>query len=260
MILDKYRLDGKVALITGGSRGIGKAIALGFAEAGADLVIASRRLPELEAAANEISALGRRCLPVTAHAAKKEDLDSLVNKTMAEFGQIDILVNNASTNPYYGKTIDAEELVWDTVMNLNLKGYFLLSQKVARIMIHQGGGSIICVSSTNAMRPIQGVGIYAVSKAGEIALVKVLSIELGEYNIRVNAIAPGSTKTRLVEVAMQDPEMKKRIIDHTALGRLAETEDMQGAALFLASDASRHVTGQTIVVDGGPVMYGNHLD
>lgn len=257
MILDKFRLDNKVALITGGSRGIGKAIAFGFAEAGANIVIASRKLPELEEVAKEISALGRRCLPVATHAAKSEDLDNLVNKAMSEFGRIDILVNNAATNPQFGEVIDAEQWSWDAVMSLNLKGYFLLSQKVARIMIKQGNGSIIYVGSTNAFKPNRGVGVYSVSKAGVHSLAQILAFELGKYNIRVNVLAPGATKTRMTKAALEDQNsrMAKTIIEHTALGRLAESEDMKGAALFLASEASSFVTGQTIVVDGGAVTY-----
>lgn len=255
MVLDKYRLDGKVALITGGSRGIGKAIALGFAEAGADIVIASRKLPDLEAVANEISATGRHALPVAAHAAKKEEIDNLVDKTMAEFGRIDILVNNAGTNPYFGETINAEEWAWDVIMNLNLKGYFLLSQAVAKIMIKQGGGCILNVASAAGFRPFPGLGIYSISKAGVIMLTQVLAMELGKYNIRVNAIAPGTTKTRLATALVETTEISKRIIEHTALGRISEPEDMVGAAILLASNASRHITGQTITVDGGMITF-----
>lgn len=255
MILDKYRLDGKVALITGGSRGIGKAIAQGFAEAGADMVIASRKLPDLEEAAKEISTTGRRCLPIAAHAARKEDIDNLVNKTMAEFGRIDILVNNAGTNPYFGEVINAEEWAWDAIMNLNLKGYFLLSQAVAKIMIQQKSGCILNVASVAGIRPFPGLGLYSVSKAGVIMLTQVLAAELGKYNIRVNAIAPGTTKTRLAQALWQSPEISKRIIEHTALERIGEPEDMVGAAILLASDASRHLTGQTITVDGGSITF-----
>ena len=257
MILDKFRLDGKVVLITGGSRGIGKAIALGFAEAGANIVIAARKPPELEIAAREILALGGRCLPVVAHAAKNEELDNLVNQVMSEFGRIDILVANAATSTQFVDVIDVEERAWDVVMNLNLKGYFLLTQKVARIMIKQGGGSIIFISSTNAFKPNRGVGVYSVSKAGVLGLVQVLAFELGKYNIRVNALAPGATRTRMIKDALEDPnqEIVRSIEKHTALGRLAEPEDMKGAALFLASEASSFITGQTIVVDGGAVTY-----
>ena len=257
MILDKFRLDNKVALITGGSRGIGKHIALAFAEAGANTVICARKAPELEEAAKEVSALGRRCLPVVAHAAKNEDLDNLVSKAMSEFGRVDILVDNAATSPQFCDVIDMEEWAWDAIMNLNLKSSFLLTKKVARIMIEHKGGSIIFVSSTHAFKPDPGVGTYSVSKAGVLSLTQVLAYELGKYNIRVNAIAPGATRTRMIQAALDDPKsgIEKSIIEHTALRRIAQPEDMQGAALFLASEASRHVTGATIVVDGGAVTH-----
>jgi NAD(P)-dependent dehydrogenase (short-subunit alcohol dehydrogenase family) len=257
VILDKFRLDNKVALISGGSRGIGNAIATAFAEAGADVVIAGRKLPALEQAAKEISALGRRCLPVAAHAAKNEDLDNLVNQAMSEFGRIDILVCNAATSPQFGNVIDAEEWSWDAVMNLNLKGYFLLAQKVARIMVKQGGGNIIFIGSTNAFKPNRGVGVYSVSKAGEHLMAEVLAFELGKHNIRVNVLAPGATRTQMISGALDDQStgIAKGIIGHTALGRVAEPEDMKGATVFLASEASSFITGQTIVVDGGAVTY-----
>ena len=254
MILDRYRLDGKVGLITGGSRGIGRAIALGFAEAGADVVVASRMLQDLEAVAKEVSALGGRSLPVAAHCAKGDDIRMLVDKTMKEFGRIDILVNNAGTNPHFGPLTDAEEWAWDVTMNLNLKGYFLLSQAVAKIMKEQGGGCIINIASGTGIRPMPGIGIYSITKAGVIMLTQVLASELGKYNIRVNAIAPGTTKTRLARLIWETPEIRDKVVESTPMGRIAEPDDMVGTAIFLAADASRHITGQTIVVDGGQIV------
>jgi dehydrogenase/reductase SDR family protein 4 len=257
MIIDKFRLDKKVALITGGSRGIGKAIALGFAEAGANVVIAGRNQSALEEAAREISASGVRCLPVVANAAKNDDLENLVNKTIKEWGRIDILVCNAATNPQFADIIETEEWAWDKVMNLNLKGCFLLSKKVAKIMITQGGGSIIFVGSTNGFKPNKGVGVYSVSKAGEHALAQILAFELGKHKIRVNVLAPGATRTDMIKDALETGEgrLEKSIVKHTALGRIAEVEDMKGTALFLASDASAFISGQVLVVDGGSVTY-----
>jgi dehydrogenase/reductase SDR family member 4 len=257
MIIDKFRLDHKVALISGGSRGIGKAIASCFSEAGADIVIASRKQEELDQAARDISASGRRCLPVATHAAKNDDLDRLVSKAMDEFGRIDILVCNAATNPQSCDVIDTDEWAWDAVMNLNLKGYFLLTKKVAKIMIKQGGGVIIFTGSTNGFKPNRGVGVYSISKAGVHLLAEVLAYELGKHNIRVNVLAPGATRTAMVKPALEyeDSKVEKAIAERTALGRIAETEDLKGAALFLASDASSFVTGQTLVVDGGAVSY-----
>ncbi len=254
MILDKYKLEGKVALINGASRGIGRAIALAFAEAGADVVLSSRKLPDLEAVAKEISPLGRRALPIACHTAKVEELEKLVKKTEEEFGRVDILVNNAATNPYLGPTINAEEYAWDVTMGLNLKGYFLLSKMVAPLMIKQGGGSIINLSSVDGIRRGEGLGIYSVSKAGVIMLTEVLAAELGQYNIRVNAVAPGFTQTRLSSALWQDEKRYKKTIDRIPLGRMAQPEEIASTIAFLASDAAQYVTGRTLVVDGGMLL------
>lgn len=251
MFLEKYRLDGKIAIVVGASRGIGKAIAAGFAEAGADIVIASRTQADLQLVADEIARTGRRCLAVATHAAKKQDIDNLMRQAVEHFGKIDILVNDAATNPFWGEAIDAEEWVWDAIMNLNLKGTFLLGQAAAKVMIKNGGGCILNVASSSGLRPYPGLGIYSVSKAGVIMLTEVLAIELGKYNIRVNAIAPGTTKTRMSQGVIEDSRLQETILQHAALKRLAEPDDMVGAAIMLVSDASRHVTGQTVSIDGG---------
>jgi len=249
--LEKFRLDGKVALITGGSRGIGKAIALALAEAGADVILASRKLPELEATAQEVRQMGRRALAVQANVRHLPEIDNLVKKSMEEFSRIDILVNNAGTNPVFGSIFKMDETVWDIIMGLNLKGYFFLSQAIAKIMRDKGGGTIINTASEGGIRPEVGLGAYSVSKAGVIMLTQVLAQELGRYNIRVNAIAPGVIKTRLSEVLWSDPTRVKEIENNTALGRIAEPEEMADAVLFFASEASSYITGQTILLDGG---------
>jgi dehydrogenase/reductase SDR family protein 4 len=251
MFLERYRLDGKVALITGGSRGIGRAIALGFAEAGADVVVASRKLPNLEVVAGEISAQGRRSLAVATHAGRKQDIENLVKRTMDEFGRIDILVNDAGTNPAYGWLVNVEEGAWDATMGVNLKGYFLLSQAVAKIMIEQKSGCIINLASVASFEPSEKMGVYSISKAGVVSLTQALALELGKYGIRVNAIAPGTTRTDMTKPLFEDKGFVEARIARTPLRSLAEPEDMVGAAIFLASDASRHITAQTIVIDGG---------
>jgi len=249
--LEKFRVDGKVALVTGGSRGIGKAIALALAEAGADVALASRKLPELEATAQEIGKMGRKAVPVQANVRHLAEIDNLVKKTMEEFGRIDILINNAGTNPTFGSIFKMDETVWDIIMGLNLKGYFFLSQAVAKIMRDKGGGTIVNTASEGGIRPGLGLGAYSISKAGVIMLTQVLAQELGRYNIRVNAIAPGVIKTRLSEALWSDPIRAKETESSTALGRLAEPEEMADTVLFFASDASSYITGQTILLDGG---------
>jgi NAD(P)-dependent dehydrogenase (short-subunit alcohol dehydrogenase family) len=191
MYMDKYRLDGKVALITGGSRGIGRATALGFAEAGADVAIASRKLPDLENVAVEIKKMGRKSLPIAAHVGRMEDINNLVAKVTAEFGKIDILVNNAGTSPALASSLEVDERLWDSILNLNLKGLFFLSQTAAKVMKEHGGGKIINVASMDGFKPEANIGTYAISKAGVIMVTKVMAMELAQYNIRVNALAPG---------------------------------------------------------------------
>jgi len=255
MGLSEISLDGKVALITGGSRGIGCATALLLADAGADVVIASRKLPDLDVVVKEIKAKGGRALAVACHVAKTEELKILVEKAMAEFSRIDILVNNAGTNPYYGPLMDAEEWAWDVTMNVNLKGPFFLSQLVARIMKKQGGGTIINMSSVAGLRAME-LPIYSVTKAGLIMLTQNMAKEWGQYNIRVNAIAPGIIRTRFSEALWKEPEVGEAAIKKTALLRLGEPDDVANVVLFLASDASRHITGTTITADGGELLGG----
>ncbi len=253
MNLSRFSLEGKVALVTGGSRGIGRAIALALADAGADVAVSSRKLPDLESVADEISKKGVKSMAVASHIAKGEESKALVDRVKGEWGKIDILVNNAGTNPYYGPLLEAEEWAWDVTMNVNLKGPFLLSQVVAGVMKEQGGGSIINIASIMGMVPSE-LGIYSVSKAGIIMLTQVLAREWGRYKIRVNAIAPGVVKTRLSEALWKDSAKGEEAAKSKALGYIGVPEDIAGAALFLASDASSYVTGEVIVVDGGELI------
>jgi len=250
MALAKFSLEGKVALVTGGSRGIGRAIALAFADAGADVAISSRKLPDLEAVAEEIKAKGRKSMALASHIAKIDDSKTLVEKVTSAWGRIDILVNNAGTNPYYGPLLDAEEWAWDVTMNVNLKGPFLLGQLVAKVMREQGGGSIINIASIAGIIPSK-LNIYSVTKAGLIMLTRVMAKEWGQYKIRVNAIAPGVVKTRLSEALWKEPAKGEEAARSKALGYIGLPEDIAGAAVYLASDASSYLTGETILVDGG---------
>jgi len=255
MYLDKYRLDGKVALITGGSRGIGRATALGFAEAGATVAIASRKLPDLENVAKEIRKLGRKALPVAAHVGRMEDINNLVAKVSNEFGRIDILVNDAGTSPALASSLEVDERLWDAIMNVNLKGLYFLSQAVAKVMKEHGGGKIVNVASMDGLKPEPKIGPYAVSKAGVIMVTKIMALELAQYNIRVNALAPGNVHTRLGDsrfLAM--PELQGEMIKRTPLGRISDPDDMVGTMIYLASDASSFVTGECLVVAGGILL------
>jgi NAD(P)-dependent dehydrogenase (short-subunit alcohol dehydrogenase family) len=243
-------LKNKVALITGASRGIGQAAAMGLAQAGATLVIASRKLPDLEKAAEEMKKTGGKCKPVAAHVGKIEEINSLVKSVVDEFGRIDILVNNAATNPTMASAMDIDERAWDSIMNLNLKGLFFLSQAVARVMKEKGGGNIINVASIAGITP-DILPVYSISKAGVIMATKVMAQQWAQYNIRVNAVAPGLTKTRFSEALWKNADILKIAMSRTPMARPAEPEEMVGTIIYLASDASSYVTGQVIAVDGG---------
>ena len=250
MSVSQFSLDGKVALVTGGSRGIGRAAALGFAEAGADVAVASRKLSDLENVAEEIRGLGRKSLAVAAHIGRMEDINNLVTRVKEEFGRIDILVNNAGSNPVMDSALDIEDRAWDTIMNLNLKGLFFLSQAVARVMREHGGGKIINVTSIEGITPTI-LPVYSISKAGIIMATKVMAKEWAQYDIRVNAIAPGLTRTRFSEPLWSNKEILQASMSRTAMARIAEPEEMVGAALYLASDLASYVTGQVVAIDGG---------
>ena len=247
-----FSLEGKVAIVTGGRRGIGRAIALAFTEAGADIVVCDRVVEggELEAVAEEIRRLGRRSLAIQADITQKSDVDNLVQRVVAEFSAVDILVNNAAMN-IRAPLLELREDGWDRIINTDLKGYYLCSQAVAGRMAEQKGGNIINMASTAAMKAAPEMGAYCIAKAGVVMLTRVLALELAKYNIRVNAIAPSIVKTKFSQPLWSDPETLKQIAAEIPLGRLAETGDIIGSALFLASDASSYITGHTIIVDGG---------
>jgi dehydrogenase/reductase SDR family protein 4 len=246
-----FDLSGRVAIVSGGSRGIGRAIALGLASYGADVVVASRKQEDLDVVAGEIRAIGRRAAAIATHMRNREDIEGLVAATLEEFGKIDILVNNAGTNPYFGPLLDIEERTWDQIMTVNLKGYFLLAQAVGRGMKERGSGNIINVSSRGGRRASPGLGCYSISKAGVIMLTQVLAQELGPHGIRVNAIAPAIVQTRFAEALWSNEQILRATIETTPLRRIALPEEMAGVCVWLASDASSYVTGQTIVLDGG---------
>ena len=260
MISSRFSLEGKVALVTGSSRGIGKATALGFAEAGADVVVTSRKLPDLEMVAEEIRGMGRKSLPIACHIGRMDQIKSLVETVVAEFGKIDILVNNAGTSPVGDPAMIVEERAWDVIMNLNLKGLFFLSQGVARVMKEHGGGKIVNVASVDAYTPEFNVGIYSISKAGVVMATKVMAREWAEHNIRVNCVAPGAIDTRLYDAHwfnVSEEEMKKakaEVAKGIPAGHIGQPDDIAGIMIYLASDASNYMTGETVIIDGGIML------
>lgn len=247
-----YSLEGKVAIVTGGRQGIGRTIALAFAEAGADVVVSDLVVEDgaLETVSQEIQKLGRRILAIQADSGRKSDVDNLVKTTVDQFGAIDILVNNAGI--LIRQTLmDMPEDSWDKLFNVDLKGYFLCSQAVGRIMIEQRRGNIINMASQFAFKVAEEMGAYAVAKSGAVMLTRAFAKELAKYGIRVNAIAPSMVKTEFSRPTWSDPERLRQYEGSVPLGRAAETGDLVGASLFLASGASDYITGHTIVVDGG---------
>jgi NAD(P)-dependent dehydrogenase (short-subunit alcohol dehydrogenase family) len=260
--LSRFSLKGKIAIVTGGSRGIGKAIALGLAKAGAKVVITSRKMNDLEANAAEIKAFGGEAFPIQAHLGKVEEINRMVSTVMDRFGRIDILVNNAGTNPALGTVLDAEERLWETIMNVNLKGVYFVSQAVAKVMKKQGGGKIINIASVDGITPEPGVSIYNISKAGVRMITQSFALELAPFNIQVNTIAPGPISTKLLdshwfhlppEEAKKEKEAMAKI---TPMGRIGEPDEIVGAAVYLASDASSYTNGAEIVIDGGGLQVG----
>ncbi len=250
--LSMIHLQGKVAIVTGASRGIGEAIARAFADAGASVVLASRKLETLETVAHSIETRGGRAIAMTCHMGKPEEVDALVADAVSHFGKVDVLVNNAATNPYFGPLMFADWAAWDKTFDVNVKGYFAASRAVARHLVDHGEpGSIVNIASVVGLMGAPMQGIYAMTKAAVISLTKTMAMELGSAGVRVNAIAPGLVDTKFASALVVNDDIRNLVLSQTALGRIAVPEDITGAALYLASDASSYVTGSTLVVDAG---------
>lgn len=246
-----FGLTGRVAVVTGASRGIGEAIARAFAERGAQVVVSSRKQEGCEAVAAAINAAGGKATAIACHIGDMEALGKLFGAVQEQFGRVDVLVNNAATNPYYGHILDTDLGAFQKTVDVNIRGYFYASVMAGRIMRTHGGGSIINVASVNAVRPAPLQGIYSITKGAVLNMTKAFARECGPDGIRCNAILPGLVRTRFASALFEDKDQYQYFVGNSPLRRAGEPPDIAGAAVFLASDAAAYVTGEFLVVDGG---------
>jgi len=250
----KFRLDDKVAVITGASKGIGKAIARAMGQQGARIVVSSRKLDDVVQVAEEFGEEGIEAQGIAAHVGDQEQLKDLVDRTVSSYGGIDIIVNNAAINPVYGPIAETDDAVFDKIFQVNVKGPLELSKLVYPVMKDRKGGSIINISSIEGLTPGLGLGLYSMTKSTLIAMTKVLAREWGKDGIRVNVICPGLVKTKFSQALISNEQLMKYVLARQALSNIAEPEDIAGLALFLASEASSFVTGGIYTADGGYVV------
>ena len=255
-IKQKFDLSGKVAIVTGSSKGIGESIARGLAEYGAKVVVSSRSQEAVDKVVDSINSDGGDALGVACNVGKSEERDNLVQKTIDHFGGVDILINNAATNPVFGKVAEAEEGAFDKIMDINLKACFMLANACYPSMKERGGGSIVNISSVEGLRPSFGLGMYSVSKAALIMLTKSQAKEWGRAGIRSNAICPGLIQTKFSAALWQNEDLLKYFEKQLPSGRMAQPDEMVGLALYLASDAGSYSTGGVYTADGGYMIAG----
>jgi NAD(P)-dependent dehydrogenase (short-subunit alcohol dehydrogenase family) len=249
----KITLEDEVVLITGASRGIGAAIARACVEAGARVVLTSRKQPDLDALAAELRAAGGTAVPVACHMGKPDEVSRLFERAASELGRVDALINNAATNPHFGPLLEAPEAAMDKTIEVNVKGYLNAARAYVAHVRSRGGtrGSIVNVASVVGLRAAPMQGVYGMTKAAVISMTQTLAFELGSSNIRVNAIAPGLVETRFAAAIVQNPGLRDHFVKRSPLGRHAQPVEIAAAAVYLSSSAASYVTGHTMVVDGG---------
>ncbi|RLB39548.1 MAG: short-chain dehydrogenase [Deltaproteobacteria bacterium] len=251
MGVKELEFDSKVVLVTGGSRGLGKDIAISFARRGAKVIICGRKQENLDRAAGDFSKEGLKVVTINAHIAKPDQVSSMFAQIDKQFGRLDVLVNNVGMNILTASVADADVGLWDKIIEVNLKGTFLVSRSAVQLMRSSGGGKIVNISSIAARRAAPGMGIYCIAKAGVEMLTKVMAAELAKENINVNAVAPCMVKTQFSQPFWGNEELANEIIKTIPKGRIGETRDVVGAVMFLASELAEFVTGEVVTVDGG---------
>jgi len=243
-------LENKTAIVTGSSSGIGRAISIYLAKAGASVALAARRVEKLEEVANEIEKIGQKALPIQVDVTVRQDIQKMVAETIKQFGKIDILVNNAGVLDFKN-FLEIDDENWNKILSINLRGYLWTAQAVAKEMISKKQGKIVNIASVAGISAFPQITMYNISKAAVIMLTKSMALELGPLGINVNAIAPGIIETEMTEEMLKDPKTIQGFLSKIPLGRTGKAEDIAGAALFLSSELSNYMTGETVVVDGG---------
>jgi NAD(P)-dependent dehydrogenase (short-subunit alcohol dehydrogenase family) len=251
--MNRIDMTGKVAVVNGASRGIGEAIARGLSACGAQLVLTSRRQESVQDVADSIKADGGKAIARACHAGHLDEIDQLFEFVRSEIGRLDILINNAATNPYYGPATGLTPEAFDKTVDVNLKGPYFMSSRAVPLMAESGGGSIVNVASIAALMSLPGQAVYAMTKAGLVSVTRSFAKEYGKEGIRVNAILPGLVETRLASAAVEDPSVQKWL-SRLPAGRVGQPEDMVAGVLYLASDQAAYTTGTTLVMDGGATL------
>ncbi|ARN72729.1 SDR family oxidoreductase [Oceanicoccus sagamiensis] len=246
-----FDLTGKIALVTGASRGIGEAIAKLLAEQGAHVMVSSRKVDGCQTVADDINAAGGSAEALGCHVGSMEDISKTFDYIRSQHGKLDILVNNAAANPYFGHVLDTDLAAYEKTVDVNVRGYFFMSIEGGKLMRENGGGAIVNTASINALQPGDKQGIYSITKAAVVNMTKTFAKECAPFGIRCNALLPGFTKTKFAGALFTDDGIYQQAVNNIAMGRHAEPEEMAGTVLYLVSDASSYTTGECIVVDGG---------
>lgn len=251
MATDLFDLSGKIALVTGASRGIGESIAKLLAGQGAHVIVSSRKIDDCQAVADAITAAGDSAEAMACHVGNMDDITTTFAEIRAKHERLDILINNAATNPYFGHILDTDLGAYNKTVEVNIRGYFFMSIEAGKLMREQGGGAIVNTASVNALQPGPMQGIYSITKAAVVSMTKAFAKECGGLGIRVNALLPGLTKTKFAGALFTQDEIYQQAISQIPLGRHAEPDEMAGTVLYLVSDAASYTNGECIVVDGG---------